>query len=66
MSLVVELLSHWRPRGSVASGPSRSGGVKSVPVISAKGLYLSTTAHPDSGSASLMFDWVVSGGAVSL
>lgn len=66
MARVVELLSHWRLRTSVVMGPSQSGGVKSVPVISARGLYLSTSA-PDSGSsASLVFDWVISGGAVSL
>ncbi len=65
MARVVELVSHWRLRMSVVMGPSQSGGVKSVPVISARGLYLSTSA-PDSGSASLVFDWVISGGAVSL
>lgn len=69
MTRVIEILCRWRPCRSVMRHPSQSGGVKSVPVISARrarGLYFSTGARPDIGSASLVFDWAVSGGAVSL
>lgn len=69
MTRVVEILSRCRSCRSVMRHPSQSEGVKSVPVFSARrarGLYFSTGARPDSGSASLVFDWAVSGGAVSL